>query len=329
MVEDSAFMRKVLLDMINEIPGLEVVGIARDGVYLKNAIKEYNPDIITLDIEMPKMNGLEALKEIRKCSDIPVIMLSSISNQEATIEALNIGAEDFIEKPKNISRNLDEFRDELEKKIKSVSKNRDNINSTYTTEKSMKEVQIQDNIESIVIAASTGGPKALTYIITRMPKTTKPIFVVQHMPKNFTESFARRLDDESELTVVEAEDGMTIKGGNVYIAPGGYHMFLEENRIVLDDSLPKRLGVRPSADYLFSSASKIYKDRLIGVILTGMGRDGTEGARDIQRMGGYNIAQDEESSVIFGMAESAITSGSINEILSLKDISKKINKILG
>ena len=329
VVEDSAFMRKVIIGLIDEIDGLEVVGIARDGIYAKEAIENYKPDIITLDIEMPKQNGLDTLKEIRKEYTIPVIILSSISKEDLTVDALQMGAEDFIEKPVNIIESKEIFKSELETKIKAVVENhytnKPKVKKTYNLAKG----EIKGSIDAVVIAASTGGPKALSYIVSRLPKDTKkPVFIVQHMPKTFTTSFAKRLNQNSELEVVEARNEMSIVGGTVYLAPGDYHMFVENGKIILTNELPKILGVRPAADYLFISASKEYGKKLLGVVLTGMGRDATNGVERIAKSGGYNIAQDESSCVIFGMSESAISSGYVNEVLSLDNISKKINSLL-
>ena len=221
VVEDSAFMRKVIIGLIDEIDGLEVVGIARDGIYAKEAIENYKPDIITLDIEMPKQNGLDTLKEIRKEYTIPVIILSSISKEDLTVDALQMGAEDFIEKPVNIIESKEIFKSELETKIKAVVENhytnKPKVKKTYNLAKG----EIKGSIDAVVIAASTGGPKALSYIVSRLPKDTKkPVFIVQHMPKTFTTSFAKRLNQNSELEVVEARNEMSIVGGTVYLAPG-------------------------------------------------------------------------------------------------------------
>ena len=333
VVDDSAFMRKIISDYIESIDGFEVIGKARDGVDALALVERIKPDLITLDIEMPRMNGLETLKRIKEKYDIPVIMLSSLSGVEETMEALAVGAEDFIEKPKDINGNNNMFKRELELKLRVIG------NKIERPGKEKKEVKYRkDNkllrsctdkcVDAVVIGASTGGPRALGYLISSLSKDViVPILIVQHMPKNFTKSFASRLDEDSNLKVVEAEDNMKIEKGYIYIAPGDYHMYVEDGRIVLDGSTAKTLGVRPAADYLFKTASQYYKDRLLGVVLTGMGRDGTLGMEYIKNNGGYNIVQDKETSTIFGMPESAIASNVVHEVLSLEAISKKINEI--
>ncbi|WP_213818162.1 CheB methylesterase domain-containing protein [Garciella nitratireducens] len=186
---------------------------------------------------------------------------------------------------------------------------------------------------AIAIGASTGGPKTLTKIIANLPENTQapPIFIVQHMPKGFTTAFAQRLDDICSLKVVEAKNGEVIKKGHIYIAPGDFHMTIQKQEIVQEivlDQREKHLGVRPSVDYLFSSAAKIYKEKLLSIILTGMGKDGTEGMKDAKKYGGVNIAQDQKSAIIFGMPGSAIESGVVDKVLSLEDIMIQLKELL-
>lgn len=325
IVDDSAFMRKIISDSLDDVDGIEVAGIARNGVDALEKIDRLNPDIITLDIEMPRMNGLETLKEIKKKYDIPVIMLSSIKKTDVTIEALELGAVDFIEKPENLNENLDKFKNELELKVNSL------VGCKNCTKNTRKKVVLNKNISktnAIVIGASTGGPKALVYLIENLSSPIDmPIFIGQHMPKGFTLSFAERLDKLTTARVVEAKDNMRIENGTIYLAPGDFHLRLENGYIKLS-SESKLHGVRPAVDYLFESAAKIYGDKLVGIILTGMGRDGTNGMRDIRKNGGTTIAQDEATSVVFGMPGSAIENGVVDEVLSLENISKTLNKII-
>lgn len=325
IVDDSAFMRKIISDSLQDANDIEVVGIGRNGLDALEKIPTLKPDIISLDIEMPKLNGIETLKEIKKNYDIPVIMLSSIKKTEVTIEALEIGAIDFIEKPENLNENLEEFKKDLELKINTIIGSK--VIKTQTRKKPTKRASVS-KVDALVIGTSTGGPKALVALIEKFPTPINmPIFIVQHMPKGFTLSFAERLDRITSLKVVEAADNMRIENGTIYIAPGDFHMRLENGRIKLSQE-EKVHGVRPAVDYLFQSAAEIYKDRLVGVILTGMGRDGTNGMRYIKRSGGSTIAQDEASSVVFGMPGSAIENKVVDEVLSLEDISKTLNKIL-
>jgi len=328
IVDDSAFMRKIIRDIVKEFHGIEVVGIARNGMDALKKIELLKPDIITLDIEMPILNGLDTLKIIKEKYDIPVIMLSSRTGTDITIEALQIGALDFIEKPKDLT-DLENLSIELENKLKTiVKKEAKKYDIKYDRELTKQGIEPSREFDAVVIAASTGGPKALVYLISQLPKDIQvPIFIVQHMPKGFTTSFAHRLDSESQVRVVEAEEGMEIEAGNVYLAPGDYHMVIDKNQISLNQ-LEKLHGVRPAADYLFESASKIYKDRLLGIILTGMGRDGSQGMATIKKNGGYNIVQSERSCVVYGMPGSAVELGVVDAILDLEDISLSLNKVV-
>lgn len=329
IVDDSAFMRRVITDIVADIDMIEVVGIARNGKDALEIIPRLKPDVITLDIEMPILNGIETLKLIKERYDIPVIMLSSLTGTDITIEALQIGAVDFIEKPKDLNSDLNSFKSEIELKIKSVAC-KDNSCREFTKKdvKTIPTTSINRDIEAVVIAASTGGPKALVYLISQLPRNINvPIFIVQHMPKGFTTSFASRLDNESKVKVVEAKDGMLIEKGVVYLAPGDYHMTLERNRIALN-SLDKLHGVRPAADYLFKSATELYGNKLLGIVLTGMGRDGSQGMVSIKNKGGYNIAQSEESCVVYGMPGSAVEKGVVDKIMDLEDISINLNKLI-
>ncbi len=334
VVDDSAFMRRIISDNIEQTKGIEVIGIARNGLDALEEIPKVKPDIITLDVEMPKLNGIETLKEIKKNYDIPVIMLSSLATPDITIEALELGAEDFIEKPRDLNANLEDFRLTLEEKIKSVAEDgaagpARPARKPVRRKRRIKQVaksNLPNNIKAITIAASTGGPKALVSLIGNISEDCKlPIFIVQHMPKGFTTSFANRLNKESKLKVVEAEDGMTIEAGVVYLAPGDYHMELSRNRIKLDQR-DKLHGVRPAADYLFESAAKKYRRNLLAIVLTGMGKDGAGGMEIVKEYGGYNIAQDKESSLIFGMPGHAIATGAVDEIMDVETIVKNINE---
>ena len=337
IIDDSAFMRSIIRKIVQEIGGIEVVGIARDGLDGLEKIGRLKPDIVTLDIEMPRLNGIETLKRIKKDYDIPVIMLSSLIGTDITIECLEIGAEDFIEKPKSLDIDLEDFREELEQKIKSVSseagiKNKDlKYKSFEEKPRSVPSdnLEIPREIEAIVIGASTGGPKVLSSIIKNiLGDLDIPIFIVQHMPKGFTSSFAKRLNDNSDLRVVEAQDGMRIEKGVVYIAPGDKHMFLSAGKIALNGNMAKVHGVRPAADYLFSSASDVYGDKLLGIVLTGMGKDGAMGMESIKAKGGYNLAQNQESCVVYGMPKNAIERGIVDKVLSPVEIYAFINNII-
>lgn len=337
VVDDSAFMRKIIGDAVSLIPGVEMIGFARNGSDALEAIPRLKPDIITLDIEMPKMNGLEALKIIKdEYKEIQVIMLSSYSKagSDVTMEALELGALDFIEKPQNSGlMNLGELKTQLEIKLAVAM---DLVERTdplrrKTSQKSnppLKPGFEGERIRAIVLGASTGGPKVLFEIIKGLPKTLDiPVFIVQHMPKGFTKSFAERLNSECLLTVVEAKHEMNISPGMVYVAPGDYHMTIDKNRIILDER-EKIHGVRPAVDFLFETAARRYGSELLGVILTGMGKDGAAGMLSIKEAGGYNLAQEKESCVVYGMPGYAVSLGVVDEILSPEKIIEKIRSIV-
>lgn len=323
VVDDSAFMRKIIADQIKTLNGIEVCGIARSGEDALRVIPKYKPDVITLDIEMPGLNGLETLKLIKKEYGIPVIMLSSHAGEDITIEALELGAMDFIEKPQNLIEIAADFAAELARKLNSID---ESTTSKVVPKPSQKATrQFPTRIRGIVIGASTGGPRALMNLIKQIPAELKiPIFIVQHMPAGFTRSFAKRLDQEAAVKVVEAEDGMMIAGGTVYLAPGNFHLRLKGKQISLSHE-GKIHGVRPAVDYLFESAGPIYRQELVGIILTGMGNDGTDGMTIIKEMGAYTMAQDQESSVVFGMPRRAIEANVVDEVASLNEIGERLN----
>ena len=361
VVDDSALMRKMISDMINMEDDMEVVNIARNGEDLLEKLKKNVPDVITLDIEMPKMNGIEALKSIVELK-IPtkVIMLSSLTQEgaEVTMECLENGAIDFVPKPSgSISLNINVVREILISKIRgsrfvrrtnTINSNRKNrlkdikqreIHRLSTSlekreeSSALKEVRSNEiknkKISAVVIGASTGGPKALFKVITSLPeKLGVPVFIVQHMPEGFTKAFADRLNKFSKLKVVEAEEGMTIEKDIVYIAPGGKHMEIINNKTISLNLEPQIWGVRPAVDKLFISAAKTYKDSLLGVILTGMGRDGANGIIEIKKAGGATISEDESTCIIYGMPKAAYDTNMIDEVIPLYDISKRIANIV-
>ncbi|SIO27260.1 two-component system, chemotaxis family, response regulator CheB [Carnobacterium alterfunditum] len=327
VVDDSPFMRKIITETITSIDGLEVIGTARNGRDALKAIPQLQPDVITLDIEMPGLNGLETLEIIKKEHNVPVIMMSSFSGEDNTIAALDLGAMDFIEKPHDIRNQSEVFKNEVADKIKPLFEQK---KMDMPVEKSLLQInglekRLPKKIKAITIGASTGGPKALFSIIRSLPENLSfPIFIVQHMPKGFTTSFSKRLDKESNATVVEAEEGMAIKGGIVYVAPGGYHMLIENNRIKLNEA-DKIHGVRPAVDYLFETAAAAYGSNLASFILTGMGQDGASGLAEIKKAGGFTVAQNRETSIVYGMPGNAVQKGVIDEIASLNEISELIN----
>lgn len=333
VVDDSAFMRKYISDMINKEPDMEVIDSAGDGDTAINKIKSLRPDIVTLDIEMPGKNGLEVLREVKKTSSAEIIMLSGLTTEGSvtTIEALSIGAFDFVEKPSGAPFNrMHKIKKDLLNKVRHAwhlkNKRKDITLKVVDVEKNIR-FKAGGKIEAIALGASTGGPKVLYDVITNFPKDMKvPIFVVQHMPPGFTKAFAERLDKNSLLRVVEAIHEEPIKPGVVYIAPGGYHMTVNPKNIVLDTS-PSIHGVKPAVDKLFISAAEVYKDKLLCCVFTGMGRDGAEGVRAIKAKGGFTMAQDEVTSVIYGMPKAAYETGCVDVVLPDYEILREIIRL--
>ena len=319
VVEDSIFMRNVISDIINSDPQLQVIGTARDGEEALSKLDVLEPDVITLDIEMPRMDGLSVLKQIMKRKPKPVIMLSALTREGAiyTLKALDYGAVDYITKPSgNISLDLHTIKDEIISKIKMAASA--NLPKLKIKPISIESCELGDNV--VAIGASTGGPQALTYVLTSLPQNIPPILIVQHMPEGFTKSFAERLDKLCKFKVKEAEEGDYISKDLVLIAPGGFHMAVSKTGRIRLDRTPPIHGVRPAVDPMMTSVARFYKSRAVGVILTGMGRDGAYGMKKIKEYGGVTIAQDEKTSVVFGMPKAAIEEGCVDVVLPLHKI---------
>lgn len=328
IVDDSALMRKMIKDMLLEDSSIEVVGIASDGEIAIEKIKELRPDVVTLDLEMPKLDGMEVIQKSKKLFENPpkFIILSAQTNAEKSIQALEIGAADFIMKPSgNISLDLKKISEELISKIKITAQITKKIIIPESA-KPKKTTFYSTRKKIIVIASSTGGPQTLEALLKQLPKNIPaPILIVQHMPTGFTNAFAKRLNKICEVEVREAVNHDELKDGLALIAPGGYHMELisdiegYEGEIQLNQE-PPELGVRPNANRLFKSVTKIFKDNTIGIILTGMGNDGTEGAREIKNNNGLIISQSEATSIIYGMPKSVAEQNLTDMILDLENI---------
>ena len=327
MVDDSAFMRKIISHMVDSDPDLTVVGTAFDGVNALKRISQLEPDVITLDVNMPRMDGLATLKEIMKTNPMPVVMVSATTQEgaETTFQALRLGAVEYIAKPSgDISLDIGKVRDELVEKIKTAAQAR-----IVTHEDGVcSPVQIKSGIQEKIIAigASTGGPPAVEEILVNLPENTPPILIVQHMPVGFTESFAKRLNRLCSFDVKEAEEGDDIQEGLALIAPGGQHMMVTETgRIRLSDGPPEH-SVRPAVDPMMRTVAEVYGSETIGVILTGMGRDGSSGLKAIRDKGGKTIAQNEETCTVYGMPKAAIEDGNVDRVLPLYRIPHQIMK---
>lgn len=341
IVDDSAFMRKILTDIINADKDLMVVGTARNGKDAIAMIKELKPDIVTMDVEMPVMNGIEALEKIMEANPLPVVMLSSLTTEggEATMTALELGAVDFVSKPSSVFLiNAEEMKKELTDKIKNAVKaklfdklkNDLNLQRNITINHQTITKKPSAKLKIIAIGTSTGGPRALQSIIPIIPSNiSAALMIVQHMPPGFTKSLADRLNSMSKLHVKEAEDNEKVVAGTAYIAPGNYHLTVaEDNRgdyyIRLNQEKPVS-GHRPSADVMFNSLAELGYKNVIGVILTGMGSDGANGLKALkEKSRAPIIAQDEESCVVYGMPKSAVKIGVVDEIVPLNRIANEI-----
>ncbi|MDP4093819.1 MAG: chemotaxis response regulator protein-glutamate methylesterase [Bacillota bacterium] len=344
VVDDSAFMRRVISDILDGDPEIKVISTATNGVDAIEKAKTLQPDLITLDIEMPLMNGLSCLQELLKTRFLPVIMLSSLTKAgtEYTIKALEYGAVDFIAKPENIFEMTGEGKKkEIIDKVKTagrLKKTKVNTlpNDLFEENGFANKESTNSKIEYIVaIGTSTGGPKALQSVIPLIPGNIPAAFlVVQHMPPGFTKSLAERLNSVSKVIVKEAEDGEIVKAGHVYIAPGDYHMAFEKNnpdglKIKTTRDAPVS-GHRPAVNYMMDSLSQTGIKNVIGVIMTGMGGDGSDGVVMLKRNNsGYIIAQDEETCVVYGMPKMAVQTGVVDAVVPLNKITSEIIRIVG
>lgn len=346
VVDDSAFMRKSLSLLLESDPQIKVIDTASDGLIAIKKIKELKPDLVTLDVEMPNLDGLSALKIIMKECPTPVIMVSSVTTEGAnvTLKALELGAVDFIPKEMSyISVAITSIKDELVGKVKAIYKNKvlsKRINSfnKLTKETIKKTPTIPVNLpamryKAIAIGISTGGPISLQKVVPLFSGRIKvPIFIVQHMPPKFTKSLADRLNSLSTLEVKEAENNEVVRDGVVYIAPGGFHLTLKrdrQNNVLINISeLPNNSLHKPSVDVMILSVQEIYGKNVLGVIMTGMGKDGLEGIKKVKLAGGHCIAQNEESCVVFGMPRAIVENGLADVIASLEEIPNIINKAI-
>lgn len=341
IVDDSALVRQMLSEMLSSDKEIEVVGVAADPYAAREKIKQLNPDVLTLDVEMPKMDGVTFLSNLMRLRPMPVVMVSSLTEKGAdvTLEALSLGAIDFVTKPKiDLAHELEEYTEEIVAKIKMASKAnvraRDfqnlNVPKKLSTDAVLKKtgpanIKLTDKI--IAIGASTGGTEAIKDVLKMMPADAPGIVITQHIPENFSRPFAERMNRESAMVVCEAEDGQQILPGHVYIAPGSQHLIVERSgaRYIckLSDGPPVNRH-RPSVDVLFRSVAQSAGKNAIGVILTGMGNDGAEGMKEMKEAGAATIAQDEKTSVVWGMPGEAVKAGGVDTIMPLLKIAGKV-----
>ncbi len=345
VVDDSAFMRKSISIMLESDESIKVIATARDGEEGYNLTKKLHPDLVTMDIEMPKMDGLTSLQKIMKDCPTPVIMVSSLTTEgaESTIKALEYGAVDFIPKELSyINVNIIKIKEELVRKVKEIVK-QSSLRERLKRLRKLREPSTHETIppsakslpkigfKAIAMGISTGGPLSLQKIIPQLSKKINcPIFIVQHMPPKFTKSLADRLNSMSQLEVKEAENKEAVRNGVVYIAPGGLHMTVDRNNLgtffVSVSNEPSSSLHRPSVDIMIDSVIDGFGKNILGVIMTGMGKDGLEGIRKLKQLGGFCVAQDEESCVVYGMPKAVTEAGFADVIAPLENISEIINQ---
>ncbi len=336
-VDDSALVRSLMREIINGQPDMEVVATAPDPLVARELIKQHNPDVLTLDVEMPRMDGLDFLERLMRLRPMPVVMVSSLTerNSEVTLRALELGAVDFVTKPKlGLRDGLLEYSDTIADKIRAAALSRPRRRQAVDSGVRQRLAGTFSTTEKLVmIGSSTGGTEAIRHVLEPLPANSPAIMITQHMPAGFTKSFVQRLDGLCAVSVHEAEDGQRVLPGHVYLAPGGIaHMKLARsgaNYVVrLEYSEPVNRH-RPSVDVLFHSAAQVAGKNAIGVILTGMGKDGAQGMLAMREAGARTFAQDEASCVVFGMPREALLIGAAEEAVPLLDMSEKILKSAG
>jgi len=340
IVDDSATMRSVLAEMINATPDLEVVGMAPDAVVAREMIKELNPDVLTLDFNMPKMDGVEFLDRLMRLRPMPVVMVSSFTEagSETTLKALELGAVDFIGKPRaDGGKRMEDYAEELTEKIRAAKGAR--VRRLATPHAGVSSPALSSSASAVsaarstpsgkilFVGASTGGTEAIKDFLLGLPADCPPVLIVQHMPEAFTASFARRLDGLCAPRVLEAQGNEKVESGKVYIAPGHSHLRIRRTPSGYVTELLATEPVnrhRPSVDVLFDSAASLVGRQAVGVILTGMGKDGAQGLLRMRQSGARTFGQDEASCVVYGMPREAFLIGAVEEQCGLDDISKRV-----
>lgn len=352
VVDDSSFFRRRVTDILNADPNLIVVDVAVNGIEAVEKAKILKPDVITMDIEMPRLNGIDAVKQIMRDAPTSIIMFSSLTHKGArtTLEALDAGALDFL--PKKFAEIANNTADagsllrqrviqlarkntkikpiQIDVKTKSNTVVKDLVNLTRTNKLRIKASP--QNYKIISIGTSTGGPIALQKILTQLPENFPvPIIIVQHMPATFTKAFANRLNNLCKITIQEASNGDQLIAGNAYLAPGGKQMIINgsasQAKLKIIDDTSERIAFKPSVDVTFASTAKVFGGSVLGIILTGMGSDGKDGCRLLKNNGATIWSQDEESCVVYGMPQAVASAGLVNEVLALDEVAPSILKV--
>ena len=338
IIDDSAFTRQAINRILGKAPNIKVIGTAIDGYDGMTKLAKLTPDIVTLDLEMPRMDGFSLLRWIMENKPLPVIIISSYGDAATVFKALELGAVDFVVKPTpKLSGELKELEDSLLSKVLNVKsfdleKHKKTISRLGDTKPAVSSnlFKYSKDIELVAIGASTGGPTAIQTILTQLPKNF-PIGVIisQHMPRGFTNQFAERLNSIAQIRVREAEHGELIEEGKVLICPGGHHMILERLKDKVKVNIKNHSDSDkyiPSVDVMMKSAAETYERKVMGIVLTGMGNDGRDGMLEIKNKGGYTIAESEESSVVFSMPQAVISAGAADKVLPLEEIPNEIIK---
>ena len=338
VVDDSALVRALLTQLLSAARDIEVVGVAADPIAARELIRATNPDVITLDVEMPRMDGLEFLSRLMRLKPTPVVMVSSLTQRgsEVALRALELGAVDFVAKPRlGIQEGLEGAADELIDKIRAAAVAKVRRSSVEVTPALGADAvlpvsglsRIAATEKLIMVGASTGGTEAIKAFLIQLPPACPGVLITQHMPGAFTKSFAQRLDSLCRISVKEAEGGERVLPGHAYIAPGDFHLLLARSGAdyvtELSDAPPVNRH-RPSVDVLFRSAANVAGRNALGVILTGMGKDGAAGMLEMKQAGAYTFAQDEASCVVFGMPREAIAAGGVDEVVTLKEMAARV-----
>lgn len=334
VIDDSALVRQVLSEILAADPGIEVVGTAADPLLAREKIKRLNPDVLTLDVEMPRMDGLAFLENLMRLHPLPVVMVSSLTERGAdtTLQALALGAVDFVAKPKlDVARGLEAYAEELRGKVKMAARSRVRASASPlrrpASSPAAANIGFRTTDRLIAIGASAGGTEALRVVLEGMPADAPAIVMTQHLPASFSTAFAERLDRHSAMSVREASDGEAILPGHAYLPAGGRHLRVIRDgarwRCCVDDTAPVNLH-KPAVDVLFHSVAQSAGANAIGAILTGMGEDGARGLLAMKQAGAATLAQDEASSVVWGMPGSAVKLGGVDEVLPLEKIAERL-----
>ena len=330
IIDDSALMRGILQKIINSYPDMEAIGAAHHPLQAREMIKQMNPDVLTLDVDMPEMDGLVFLEKLMRLHPMPVLMISALTERgsEAALRSLELGAVDFLAKPKlSVAEGMQAYADEIAEKIRAAA--RAKLRPGVVPASSLPVVggRLSGTEKLIIVGASTGGTEALKALLTPMPADAPAILIAQHMPEAFTKSFAARLDGLCEMSVGEAVHNERVLPGHVYLAPGNSHLLVKRSgsNYVLEVNQAERVNHhRPSVDVLFHSAARCAGANALGVMLTGMGKDGALGMLEMRRAGAYNYAQDEASCVVYGMPRAAVEVGAVHESLPIQEMARTV-----